>query len=149
IQQRRFREDLYYRLRVFTLAIPPLRERVEDVLPLARMFLEQERHSTKRFTPRAQRLLETYSWPGNVRELANVVKHGAVLSRGEPIDVPHLPEELLHPAHPSAPSLMTLAEAEREHIRRVLEACGGRQIEAAHILGIDRTTLWRKLKSLA
>ncbi len=149
VAARRFREDLYYRVRVFTLTVPPLRERVGDVLPLARMFLEQRGHRTGRFTPAARRLLEAYRWPGNVRELANAVSHGAVLSRGEDVDVPHLPEEIASPrpvaAAPSA--LRTLADVEREHVLRVLEACGGRHVEAARILGIGRTTLWRKLRA--
>jgi two-component system response regulator HydG len=150
IEERRFREDLFYRLRVFTLVIPPLRDRREDILPLARMFLELERHPTARFTARAQGILESYGWPGNVRELANAVKHGAVLSGDADVDAAHLPEEVVRPRPPAGPNaiLRPLAEVEREHVVRVLEACGGRQIDAARILGIGRTTLWRKLKAL-
>lgn len=149
VADRRFREDLYYRLRVFTLAIPPLRERQEDILPLARMFLEQEGHATGRFTAGARAVLETYRWPGNVRELANAVKHGAVLAGEDDVDVSHLPEEVTSPraAAPRSAILRTLAEVEREHVLRVLEACGGRQVDAARILGVGRTTLWRKLRA--
>lgn len=149
VLERRFREDLYYRLRVFTLPLPPLRERAEDILPLARMFLEQEGHTTRRFTETAERLLRSYRWPGNVRELANAVKHGAVLSNGEDVDVTHFPDEILNPWQPDrgkAPG-RRLADAEREHVIRVLEECGGRQVQAARALGIGRTTLWRKLKA--
>jgi two-component system response regulator HydG len=85
-----------------------------------------------------------------VRELQNAVKHGVVLSRGAPIEVEHLPEELSLPV-PPAPlendgELVTLEEAERRHVLRVLEACHGQQLDAARILGVGRTTLWRKLK---
>jgi transcriptional regulator with PAS, ATPase and Fis domain len=149
VAERRFREDLYYRLRVFTLAIPPMRERKEDLLPLAQMFLEQEGHATGRFTARAHTVLETYRWPGNVRELANSVKHGAVLAGDGDIDTPHLPEEVTSPQTVmlSSTLLRTLADMEREHVMRVLEACGGRQLDAARVLDISRTTLWRKLKA--
>ncbi len=149
VASRRFREDLYYRVRVFTLTVPPLRDRAADVLPLAGMFLQHHRHRTGRFTPRAQHLLKSYRWPGNVRELANAVSHGAVLSRGEDVDAPHLPEEIASPRPAAAPPspLRTLAEVAREHVLRVLEACGGRQVDAARILGIGRTTLWRKLRT--
>ena len=146
--QGKFREDLYYRLRVFTLLVPPLRERIEDILPLARMFLEQENHATRRFTTRARTVLQACHWPGNVRELQNAVKHGAVLSGDSDIDVAHLPNEVVSPQQARTDSpFQTLAEIEREHVVRVLESCGGRQVEAARILGIGRTTLWRKLSA--
>ena len=152
VQQKLFREDLYFRLKVFTLVVPPLRERREDILPLAEIFLRQEPQPTGRFTPRAIALLLRYAWPGNVRELHNAVKHGAVLSQGKDIEVAHLPEELL--ADPSEASIsessplgmITLANAERLHILHVMEACGGQQTRAAKVLGVGRTTLWRKLK---
>ena len=142
----RFREDLYYRLHVFTLLVPPLRERREDILPLARLFLEQKHHPTGGFTASALGVIESYRWPGNVRELANAVAHGAALSGRDDVDAAHLPEEIVNRRPAPAPAkLGTLAEAEREHVLRVLEACGGRQTDAARMLGIGRTTLWRKL----
>ena len=150
VRERRFREDLYFRLKVFTLVVPPLRERTEDIPVLAGMFLEQETPGGK-FTPRANAALLKYPWPGNVRELQNAVKHGVVLAQGQVVDVEHLPEELTQPVHLSTPeeggALLTLEEAERRHILRVLEACGGQQLDAARVLGIGRTTLWRKLKA--
>ena len=151
IAEGRFREDLYYRLNVFSLEVPPLRRRAEDILPLSEMFLRQEKHSTARFTEAAQRVLERHAWPGNVRELANAVKHGAVLSGGEDVDLRHLPRSLLDPLPPPRreDALRTLAEMEREHILRVLQHCGGRHGEAAKVLGIGRTTLWRKLQDYA
>jgi len=144
---RRFRQDLYYRLHVFGLTVPPLRARIEDIRPLSEMFLAQEGHATGRFTPRARRALERYRWPGNVRELANAVKHGAVLSDGADVDLEHLPEGIVEPPSKAAatPALQTLAEVERAHVLHVLEACGGRQVDAARVLGIGRATLWRKL----
>jgi two-component system response regulator HydG len=147
VAEGRFREDLYYRLNVFSLEVPPLRERTEDILPLAEMFLRQEKHSTGRFTGPAEQLLRAHPWPGNVRELSNAVKHGAVLSRGRDVDVDHLPRSLSEPvqAREAPGGLGTLAEMERRHILRVLQACGGRQGEAAKTLGIGRTTLWRKM----
>jgi two-component system response regulator HydG len=151
IREKRFREDLYYRLKVFTLSVPPLRERKEDIPILAALFLHQEKHPTGHFTPRALALLTKYPWPGNVRELANAVKHGAVLSQGANVDVPHLPEELTQPplalVSPGDEPLTTLAEAEKRHVLRVLKACGGQHVDAARVLGIGRTTLWRKLKA--
>ncbi|MGE5048605.1 MAG: sigma-54 interaction domain-containing protein [Deltaproteobacteria bacterium] len=146
VAEGRFREDLYYRLNVFCLEVPPLRRRLEDVLPLAEMFLRQEKHPTARFTAAAQRVLTAHSWPGNVRELANAVKHGAVLSRGADVDVEHLPRTLFDPPPRRDEPLCTLAELEKRHILRVLQACGGRHGEASKVLGIGRTTLWRKLQ---
>jgi len=150
VAERRFREDLYYRLKVFTLSLPPLRERREDILPLAQMFLEQEGHSTGKLTAQARQVLVAYAWPGNVRELANAMKHGAVLAAGDDVDVEHLPQEILEPprsAISQGPLMRKLADVEREHVMRVLEACGGQQIQAARILGVGRTTLWRKLQT--
>ena len=149
-----FRQDLVYRLKVLTIHVPPLRERVEDVLPLARSFVEQEGRGDLRFSPAARRLLERYSWPGNVRELSNAVKHGMALARGGVIDVDDLPDELraAEPTPGWAPSgevMRPLAEVEREHVLRVIEACGGSQTKAAQVLGIARNTLWRKLQGYA
>ncbi len=150
-----FREDLLYRLKVLTLRVPPLRERVEDILPLARAFVEQEGRPELRFTAAARRLLDGHAWPGNVRELANAVKHGIALARGETIDVEDLPEELRSPP-PARPAragsdgvMVPLAEVEREHVLRVLQACKGSQTQAALALGIGRNTLWRKLQRYA
>lgn len=147
--ERRFREDLYYRLSVFTLTIPPLRERPEDILPLTRMLLAQETDSRGEMTEEAELALQAYAWPGNVRQLANAIKHGAVLAQGKPIGVAHLPPEVVSPATRRGGSarLRTLADVERAHIVQVLEACDGRCSEAARVLGIGRTTLWRKLRA--
>lgn len=154
-----FREDLYYRLNVLRLRVPPLRERPEDVLPLARAFLASEGKAGMVLTAAAKSLLMRHAWPGNVRELASAVKHGVALATAGVIDVEHLPEELAAPrpasavpprpksgARTASPDLRSLAEVEREHVLRVVEACGGSQSEAARHLGIGRSTLWRKLR---
>lgn len=148
-----FREDLYYRLNVLRLRVPPLRDRPEDVLPLARTFLAHEGKGEVVFTAEAKKVLARHAWPGNVRELSSAVKHGIALSRDGVIDVEHLPEELVTPrARSTSPpratttDLRSLAEVEREHVLRVVEACGGSQMEAARHLGIGRSTLWRKLR---
>jgi len=128
--------------------VPPLRERAEDLLPLATRFLESERRGPAGFTPAAQARLRAYRWPGNVRELENAVRHGAALADGALIDAGDLPDDVARTAAPRLdPGLRSLAEVEREHVLRVLDACGGSQSEAAQILGIARNTLWRKLRS--
>ena len=143
-----FREDLYYRLKVLTVRVPPLRDRKEDVLPLARAFLGLERRPARGLSPEAEAALLAYHWPGNVRELGNAVRHGCALARGGVIRPEHLPEELLgsEEAPASAPLPSRLADAEREHVLSVLARCGGSQAAAARALGIGRTTLWRKLR---
>ncbi|OGQ10157.1 MAG: sigma-54-dependent Fis family transcriptional regulator [Deltaproteobacteria bacterium RBG_16_71_12] len=149
-----FREDLYYRLKVLSLEVPPLRARSDDVLPLAHELLAEERTRARRFTAEAERRLLAYPWPGNVRELKNVVKHGAALAEGDQVREEDLPEELLR-APPKSPGeasvdasvLRPLADVEREHVLRVLDACSGSPSEAARVLGVARTTLWRMLRA--
>ncbi len=159
VREGAFREDLYYRLKVLTLTLPSLRERRDDILPLADHFLEEERTEARGFTAEARARLLRYRWPGNVRELQNVVKHGAALALGPEIREDDLPEELERPLTPGPPgdlargpaepeALKALAQIEREHILRVLAACGDSQAKAARILGIGRNTLWRKLRVL-
>ncbi|HEX9103350.1 MAG TPA: sigma-54 dependent transcriptional regulator [Polyangia bacterium] len=148
VREGQFREDLYYRLKVLTLDVPPLRERRDDILPLAGRFLGQERTSARAFSLAARKRLLAYRWPGNVRELQNVVKHGAALATGDEVRDEDLPDELTRTKPASRGPLITLAEAEREHILRVLDACGGSQVDAARVLAIGRNTLWRKLRSM-
>lgn len=144
-----FRADLYFRLRVFRFVVPPLRERGDDILPLAHAFAERIDHRARHFTAAAEEVLLRYAWPGNVRELANAVHHATVLSQGAAIDVPHLPEEVVTRRSPEAAAhVETLAEVEHRHVLHVLALCGGNQVDAAGLLGIGRTTLWRKLREL-
>jgi two-component system response regulator HydG len=150
-----FREDLYYRLKVLTVRVPPLRERREDILALAEQFLRDEGHLEACLSPEAVQVLTSYGWPGNVRELENAIKHGVALAAGALIRPEDLPEELLRGTGRTAPAsaregaLRSLIEVEREHILQVLDACQGSQAEAARVLGIGRNTLWRKLRSYA
>jgi DNA-binding NtrC family response regulator len=150
----RFRQDLYYRLRVIELHVPPLRERRDDILPLARRALNETAQRLQRgvtgLTPAAAEQLLRWNWPGNVRELQNVVERAIVLARGSRVDVEDLPEEIRRsPAQGAATvpeSLRPLAEVEREHILGVLDAVGGNRKQAANLLGIGSATLFRKLK---
>ena len=152
----RFREDLYYRLNVVTLGLPPLRERREDIPLLAQHFLEdfaQKNHKTiKGFTPQAMDQLLRYDWPGNVRELMNIVERGVVLSRSEYLDVGELPLITGEPSENgnsldhAIPADMPLDEVEKISILKTLELAGGNKSEAARRLGITRRTLHKKLK---
>ncbi len=156
VRSGRFREDLYYRLRVVELEVPPLRERREDLLPLARHFVARLADKLGlpglRLDPSALDALLDYSWPGNVRELENALERAGVLCQGGVITREVLPQEVLRRTAASAPeerARRSLAEIEREHIELVLEATRQNRAEAARVLGIGDTTLWRKLKEYA
>jgi DNA-binding NtrC family response regulator len=148
-----FREDLYYRLNVGSIDVPPLRARREDILPLARRFLGEAARITGLPEPELSHethaLLAAYAWPGNVRELRNVMERALILSAGAPILPVHLPREVSSPAVERGgnadPGLVALEEVEKRHIRRVLEACGGNKTQAAKLLGISRLTLRNKV----
>ena len=147
-----FRQDLYYRLRVVELRVPPLRERPDDILPLARVFLADSARKMGRkitgITPRAADQLLRHDWPGNVRELENAIEHAIALSTGPRIDVEDLPEEL-RSALPRATlpgKIRPLEDVEREYILAVVQATGGNKSKAASELKIGTATLFRKLK---
>jgi two-component system response regulator HydG len=147
-----FREDLFYRLNVITVDVPPLRERGDDVLLLARRFAEKYAGELGKPAPRfADGVLKAFlshPWPGNVRELENLVQRLVLMVDREVIDVSDLPA-LMRFSVPAAAGLnRTLAEVEAEHIRKVLESVGGNKSRAAAILGIDRKTLREKLKQV-
>jgi two-component system response regulator HydG len=155
----RLREDLYYRLSVFHIEVPPLRERRDDIPVLANFFRERAAAKlgkrVERFSERAQYYLMHYDYPGNVRELLNGVERAAVLAEGEEIshlDLPpsfrEVPIPLLREgdAFPYSET-MPLAILEKEHIRRVLVHYGGNTTRAAKSLGISRSTLWRKMRN--
>jgi NtrC-family two-component system response regulator AlgB len=147
----RFRQDLLYRLNVMEIPVPALRERVEDVLPLARAFVTffatQARRQPPRLSPAAEGVLTAWTWPGNVRELRNAIERALILAPGEVIEPEVFPERMLGRAGggPVPGGDFTADELEREHVMRVI-ARVPTLAEASRILGIDITTLWRKRK---
>ena len=152
IRAGRFREDLYYRLCVVPIVVPPLRQHAADIPVLAAHFLElANRKCHKRvrgFSDTALAALVAHPWPGNVRELENIVERAVVLVDGDTIEV----RDLLWFGEAAGVETTTgavgrdLRDMEREHILRVLRECNGNQTVAAHLLGIDRKTLWRRLR---
>ena len=157
VEGERFREDLYFRINVINIHLPPLRTRGNDVLLLAQRFLEQYARKAgkpvKGLSPAVAQKLLAYAWPGNVRELQNCIERAVALTEYELLGVDDLPERIrnykssrvvLEAGDPS--ELVTLEELERRYIRRVLESVGGSRILAARILGVDRKTLYRKLR---
>ena len=145
----RFREDLYYRLNVINITLPPLRERKEDIPELSLFFLNKFSHKLSKsisgFAPPVLDVLNAYDWPGNVRELENLIERAVILCdseniREEDISLPIINTIKEAPANPS------LEEVEKEHILRVLNEAGGNQSKASQMLGIDRKTLYLKLK---
>ncbi len=153
VEQGRFRSDLFYRLNVIRLDLPPLRERPEDIPLLARHFLQKFatrlRRPARDFTGAALVRLTSHDWPGNVRELENAIERAVALSLDAEIDVLELPESLQKSVSRPASVLngrLTLEEVEKRHILDTLAYCQGNYDEAARLLAIGRTTLWRKLK---
>ncbi len=145
-----FREDLFYRLNVITIIIPPLRERGDDILLLAHHFLTQfaaeSGKTTLRFSDEALQSLRSFNWPGNVRELENVIQRLMVMTDGDIIEVPDLPSLMRFSALRKMGFNRTLAEVESEYITNVLASVDDNKTRAAEILGIDRKTLREKLK---
>ncbi len=155
----RFRQDLYYRVNVINIELPPLRTRPSDIHTLAHSFLEQVREDSRRqvtgFADDAMVTLERYNWPGNVRELQNVIERAVLLGKGPIITVADLPTEVRGTGAvimSSAAGQKTLKEAlegpERQIIREVLESNGWNRNATADQLGINRTTLYKKMKRL-
>jgi two-component system, NtrC family, response regulator HydG len=148
-----FREDLFYRLNVIEVVLPPLRERREDIPALAEHFMARAARKLGRdirlSADAVERLLR-YPWPGNVRELENAIERAAILARGDAVGAedlpPHVAAGLVLGPSPVLPRQTTLAETERDHILTTLERFGRNHSAAAEALGIGRTTLWRKLK---
>jgi two-component system response regulator HydG len=159
VEEGRFREDLYYRINVVSIHLPPLRARVGDILPLAQHFLavfasRTEKKVTGIAAPAAEKLV-TYAWPGNVRELQNCIERAVALTRFEQIVVDDLPEKIREyrrshviVASDDPSELVPLEEVERRYIARVMEAVGGNKTAASRILGIDRKRLYRMLDRL-
>jgi two-component system response regulator HydG len=150
LERQVFREDLFFRLNVIPIEVPPLRERGGDVLPLTRHFVEKFSREMGRPVPRLSDALlanlVAYPWPGNVRELENIVQRLVVMAEGEEIDVPSLPVSMRFSAPRPASIHRPLAEVEAEHVRAVLASVDDNKTLAAKILGIDRKTLREKLK---
>jgi transcriptional regulator with PAS, ATPase and Fis domain len=153
IVEKTFREDLYYRLAMVELRLPPLADRKEDLPLLYRHFLArfsaQYDKQIRGLTRRAQALLSQYSWPGNVRQLENVLGSASMMAQEDRIDVRDLPTQLREavwePIGANDPEVLTLADVERRHALRVLEGLGGNKLRTAEALGISRATLYRIL----
>ncbi len=149
-----FRADLYFRLNVVNLALPPLRDRRDDVPLLAFYFLKKFALAMAKpvsdLAPDALRLLNRYDYPGNVRELANLIERGVALAQGASLELAYLPESLrslsVRIAAPLGSELPTLEKNEAAYIAQVLEHTGGNRNQASDILGIDRVSLWRRIK---
>ena len=156
VKEGQFREDLFYRLNVIPIHIPPLRERRDDIMPLARHFLREaalrSHKAIQGFTPEAERLMLTYAWPGNVRELRNLIERLVILGTSEHIEPAHLPVQFTGPQDvvpqresSSSQEFRTLAEVERAYINQVMQRVEANKSKAAKILGISRQTLRKKL----
>ena len=154
VKQKQFREDLFYRLNVVSLEVPPLRERQGDIIPLAKHLLgkiaENYPGSRYQLTPAAEKLLDGYHWPGNIRELINVLERTAFTIEGNFIDACDLPFYLSRPSLSALKSGQwdlgaVVAEAEREAVRKALELTGNNKAKAAKLLGIHRTVLYKKM----
>jgi len=147
VMQGQFREDLYYRLKVVTINLPPLKDRKEDILPLAEHFLKKYSEENKRdiinFAPEVIEFMLHYDWPGNVRELENIVEHGVILSKNNTITLAELPSDIVQPISSEE---KTIEAVTRNHILRVLEETKGNISKAAEVLGVRRMTLYNKLK---
>jgi len=167
VREGRFREDLYYRLSVFHLTLPPLRDRRGAIPGLIRTFVKkyaaQQKKDILGIAKNAEAVLMTYGYPGNIRQLENIIEHAVTLCEGDHILLEDLPEYLTGPENAppmlalpkneeptmeNPDSLIPLAELEKNYIRKALEICQRNHTEAARRLGISRSTLWRKLKEL-
>jgi DNA-binding NtrC family response regulator len=149
IAQKTFRQDLFYRLNVFNLQVPPLRERQEDISPLAHHFLRRFATETNKkidsIHPSALEAMRAYAWPGNVRELENAIERAVVVEKGRQIKLADLP--FVSPrAEEAEIGTLSLEEIERQHIARILAAESGNISNSARVLGINRTTLYHKIK---
>jgi transcriptional regulator with PAS, ATPase and Fis domain len=160
VEEGRFRQDLFYRVNVVGIEVPPLRARGSDVVMLAQHFLRRIAERTHKdvsgISPEAARKLIDYDWPGNVRELENGMERAVALARTNEITLDDLPGKIRD--HRSTrlviegddpTELVTMAEMEGRYVRRVLEACGGNKTQAAKVLGIDRRSLYRRLEDRA
>ena len=156
IKAGRFREDLFYRIHVINIPLPPLRERMEDLAPLISYFIKnlnvKFKKNIKSVSPAAIKLLSNYRWPGNIRELENVLEHAFVVCHKDMIDTEHIPERLWKSLETktgnskSNPIDTPLKDAEKQILLSNLQKYDGHRGQTAAALGIDKTTLWRKMK---
>jgi two-component system response regulator HydG len=152
VRRGQFREDLYYRLNVIPIHLPPLKQRRNDIPLLARHFLRRfalsHGKTLESLSPETMGLLLDHSWPGNVRELENTIEHAVVLAKGPRIEIAHLPASIRTMAAAPQPtaSASTFVDHERTLLRETMEQCGWNKKRAAHLLGISRSTLYEKLK---
>ncbi|MBW2263224.1 MAG: sigma-54-dependent Fis family transcriptional regulator, partial [Deltaproteobacteria bacterium] len=150
VKKGEFREDLYFRINVIALDLPPLRQRRHDILLLAGHFVceiaDEAGKPSPAFSDTAMQVLESYHWPGNVRELRNVVHRLVVMTDNGVIDAPDLPQLMRFSAMRGGKDFESLEEVEARHIRHVLVGVDGNRTKAAAILGIDRKTLRKKIK---
>jgi transcriptional regulator with PAS, ATPase and Fis domain len=154
VKKNEFRADLFYRINVVNLEIPPLRQRPDDILPLANHFLNNQAlfydEPAKKLSARSEQLLLKYHWPGNVREVANAMERAYVLSTAEIVDPSVLPKEIVASAYATQPGspLPTLDDAQSKLIAEALHLTEGRKVATAKVLGIDRRRLNRLIEKL-
>jgi two-component system, NtrC family, response regulator HydG len=158
VEERRFREDLFYRINVVAIPVPPLRERTVDIAVLANHILERIAKRTSKavieISPEASRKLTEYEWPGNVRELENCIERAVAMCGAGPISVDHLPVKIqkyesarIELNLENTAEMITLDEMERRYVRQVLDSVRGNKTHAARVLGIDRRSLYRRLET--
>jgi DNA-binding NtrC family response regulator len=147
VKEGHFREDLYYRLKVVSIELPPLKDRKEDILLLADFFLKkyatENNKGQRELAPEVIEFMLNYSWPGNVRELENMIEHGVILSKDKFISLAELPQDIIHPCPLEE---RTIEAVTKSHILNVLDETEGNISQAAEILGVQRMTLYNKLK---
>jgi transcriptional regulator with PAS, ATPase and Fis domain len=151
VEKGTFREDLYYRLNVVIINLPPLRERMDDMAMLAYHFLKryavQNNKQIDHISPDALKLMEKYNWPGNVRELENIIERATLFEDGPALSIESLPSIFRHSvSRPPRRNINSLDQMNRSHIEEVLESTGGNKTKASKILGINRSTLYRIMK---
>jgi len=153
IKSGKLREDLFYRISAISIAVPPLRERREDIMPLANSFLKRFAAQANRvitgYTPAAAELLKKYDWPGNVRQLQNEVQRAVLMCEGKMVDVQDLSIITPQPAAQDDTNLTLMEAMERNTIIQMLKETGGNKLETAKRLGIGRQTLYNKIKAYA
>jgi DNA-binding NtrC family response regulator len=149
VEEEKFRDDLYYRINVFSIFLPPLRKRKFDIIPLANHFIQKYARSMgkpqKTTTQAVQDMMLEYSWPGNVRELENAIERAMVIGKSSEITIDDLPLHI-NTSEKTASKKVKLSDLEKDHILRILEETGGNVTKAANLLGIDRVTLYNKMK---